>query len=80
MLSTAALIGLAFVQTACAQKPPAADTSKYVYIVTHIDVTPNFSEAANKAIQKYAAIAARRRSRQRRGHRPGRACESLHDH
>jgi quinol monooxygenase YgiN len=59
MLSSAALIGLVFLQTACAQKtpnqPPAADTSKYVYIVTHIDVTPNFSDAANKAIQKYAA-------------------------
>jgi quinol monooxygenase YgiN len=55
----AALIGLAFIQSACAQKtsnqPQGADPSKYVYIVTHIDVTPNFSDGANKAIQKYAA-------------------------
>jgi quinol monooxygenase YgiN len=50
----AALIGLAFIQTACAQKTISADTSKNVYIVTHIDVMPNFSDGANKAIQKYA--------------------------
>src|SRR5579862_3181612 len=50
----AALLGLAILQSASAQTK-AADTSKYVYIVTHIDVTPNFSDGANKAIQKYAA-------------------------
>jgi quinol monooxygenase YgiN len=54
MFPLAALIGLAFIQSACAQKTNA-DASKYVYIVTHIDVTPNFSDGANKAIQKYAA-------------------------
>jgi quinol monooxygenase YgiN len=46
----AALIGLAFIQSA-----PAQNASKNVYIVTHIDVTPNFSDGAAKAIQKYAA-------------------------
>lgn len=51
----AALLGLAFIPSAYAQKAASADTSKYVYIVTHIDVTPNFSDGANKAIQKYAA-------------------------
>src|ERR1700733_15968137 len=55
IFSMAALIGLAFIQSACAQKTTSADTSKNVYIVTHIDVTPNFSDGANKAIQKYAA-------------------------
>jgi quinol monooxygenase YgiN len=55
MFSMAALLGLAFIQSACAQKASSADASKNVYIVTHIDVTPNFSDGANKAIQKYAA-------------------------
>ncbi len=55
MFPMAALIGLAFMQSACAQKANSADASKNVYIVTHIDVTPNFSDGANKAIQKYAA-------------------------
>ncbi len=31
------------------------DVSKDLFIVTHIDVTPNFSDRANAAIQKYAA-------------------------
>jgi quinol monooxygenase YgiN len=51
----AALLGLAFMQSACAQKTTGADTSKNVYIVTHIDVMPNYSDGAGKAIQKYAA-------------------------
>ena len=59
IFSIAALIGLAFIQCACAQKasnqPQSADASKNVYIVTHIDVMPNFSAGANQAIQKYAA-------------------------
>jgi quinol monooxygenase YgiN len=55
MFFTLALIGLAFIQSACAQKTISADASKNVYIVTHIDVMPNFSDGANKAIQKYAA-------------------------
>jgi quinol monooxygenase YgiN len=55
MFPMAALIGLAFIQTACAQKATSADASKNVYIVTHIDVMPKFSDDAAKAIQKYAA-------------------------
>jgi quinol monooxygenase YgiN len=59
MLSMAALIGLAFLESACTQKasnpPQSGEASKSVYIVTHIDVMPNFSDGANKAIQKYAA-------------------------
>ncbi len=55
----AALTALAFLQSACAQKastqPPSTDASQNVFIVTHIDVMPNFSDDANKAIQKYAA-------------------------
>src|SRR5580704_10658791 len=54
IFSMAALVGLALIQSACAQKTTSADTSKNVYIVTHIDVTPNFSDGASKAIQKYA--------------------------
>ena len=34
---------------------PVPDRSKYVFIVTHIDVMPNFADGANQAIQKYAA-------------------------
>jgi quinol monooxygenase YgiN len=49
LFSIAALIGLAFIPSVSAQ------TSKNVYIVTHIDVMPNFSDGAGKAIQKYAA-------------------------
>jgi quinol monooxygenase YgiN len=49
------LAGLGLVQTACAQKAARADVSKNVVIVTHIDVMPAYSDAANKAIQKYAA-------------------------
>lgn len=54
------LAGLGLLQTACeSQKTAQAaagrpDVSKNVYIVTHIDVMPNFSDGANKAIQKYA--------------------------
>jgi quinol monooxygenase YgiN len=55
MFPMAALIGLAFIQSACAQKATSADASKNVYIVTHIDVMPKFSDDAAKAIQKYAA-------------------------
>jgi quinol monooxygenase YgiN len=55
IFSMAALIGLALIQSACAQKTTSADASKNVYIVTHIDVMPNFSDGAGKAIQKYAA-------------------------
>jgi quinol monooxygenase YgiN len=59
MFPMAALIGLACIQSACAQKAsnqtPSADASKNVYIVTHIDVMPKFSDDAGKAIQKYAA-------------------------
>lgn len=50
-----AVAGLGLVQSACGQKAAHADPSKYVYIVTHIDVTPNFAAGANQAIQKYAA-------------------------
>jgi quinol monooxygenase YgiN len=45
----------------CSQKaaaPAAAskwDASQKAYIVTHIDVMPNFADGANQAIQKYAA-------------------------
>jgi quinol monooxygenase YgiN len=49
------LAGLGLVQSACAQKAARADVSKNVVIVTHIDVMPTYSDAANKAIQKYAA-------------------------
>ena len=49
-----AVASLALLPNAVAQKPAPAAT-KNVYIVTHIDVTPNFSDGANKAIQKYAA-------------------------
>jgi quinol monooxygenase YgiN len=59
LFSTAALIGLAFIQSACAQKASTqaqgTDASKNVVIVTHIDVIPTFSDGAKKAIQKYAA-------------------------
>ena len=60
MFPMAALIGLAFLQGACAQnaatqKTGTADSGKNVYIMTHIDVMPNFSDDANQAIQKYAA-------------------------
>jgi quinol monooxygenase YgiN len=45
--------------SACSPKPANAvsssDASKNVFIVTHIDVMPNFSGGANQAIQKYAA-------------------------
>src|ERR1700733_5052657 len=61
----AALLGLALIQCSCAQKTTSADASKTdasrsdasknVYIVTHIDVIPTFSDGAGKAIQKYAA-------------------------
>src|SRR5580658_1949237 len=54
MFPMAVLVGLAFLQSACAQKT-SADASKNVYIVTHIDVMPKFSDDAGKAIQKYAA-------------------------
>ncbi len=49
------LASLGLVQCACAQKAARADVSKNVVIVTHIDVMPTYSDAANKAIQKYAA-------------------------
>jgi quinol monooxygenase YgiN len=57
---TLALLGLALVQCACGEKTTSADGSKIdaaknVYIVTHIDVMPAFSDGAGKAIQKYAA-------------------------
>jgi quinol monooxygenase YgiN len=61
MFFVVALMGLAFIESACSQKTTSADTSKNVdssksvYIVTHIDVMPNFSDGANKAIQQYAA-------------------------
>lgn len=45
------LAGLAVLAARAQSRPDA----KSVYIVTHIDVTPNFSAAANQAIQKYAA-------------------------
>jgi quinol monooxygenase YgiN len=50
--------------SACSPKPANAvsstdpskvDASKNVFIVTHIDVMPTYSDSANKAIQKYAA-------------------------
>ncbi len=54
------LASLGLLLSACgSQKPVQAaagrpDVAKNVYIVTHIDVMPNFSDGANKAIQKYA--------------------------
>ena len=57
VLSTAlsfTLAALALLPSAAAQKLTSA-AAKNVYIVTHIDVMPNFSDGANKAIQKYAA-------------------------
>jgi quinol monooxygenase YgiN len=56
-----AVAALAIVQSGCsAQKAaspaaPSGDPAKNVYVVTHIDVTPNFSDGAKRAIQKYAA-------------------------
>ena len=43
--------------TGCAQAPQSStpDMSKDVFIVTHIDVMPNFANGANQAIQKYVA-------------------------
>src|SRR5580704_19741246 len=55
-----AAAGLTLAMSGCdSQKAAQAaaarpDVAKNVYIVTHIDVTPNFSDGANKAIQKYA--------------------------
>lgn len=50
---------LLLVESGCssgAQAPPSpAELSKDVFIVTHIDVMPNFSDQANAAIQQYAA-------------------------
>ena len=48
------IAGLTLMPSARAQKASSAGASN-VYIVTHIDVMPNFSDGANKAIQKYAA-------------------------
>lgn len=49
----------ALVMAACAQKAanPTSTTTPTgsVYVVTHIDVTPNFAAATSKAIQQYAA-------------------------
>ena len=53
-ITALALMPNARAQNAAAKGKPA-DSSKNVYIVTHIDVMPNFSDGANKAIQKYAA-------------------------
>ncbi len=56
---TCGLVALAIFESACAPAPqtPASrpDLSKNVFIVTHIDVMPDFAEGANQAIQKYAA-------------------------
>lgn len=53
------LAGIIILQSACAQKAasPTATTTPTgsVYVVTHIDVTPNFAAATSKAIQQYAA-------------------------
>lgn len=52
--------GIVIFQSACAEKAaaPAPSASPApsgnVYVVTHIDVMPTFSDGANKAIQKYA--------------------------
>lgn len=53
------LAALVILESACAPKAAApaaaANLTGNVYVVTHIDVTPNFSAAAGKAIQQYAA-------------------------
>jgi len=54
------LASLGLLLSACGSQKTAQaaagrpDVAKNVYIVTHIDVMPNFSDGANKAIQKYA--------------------------
>ena len=48
--------GAALFSAACNQRTETMpDVSKDVFIVTHIDVMPNWADAANAAIQKYAA-------------------------
>lgn len=50
---------LILLESGCASSATAtaspAELSKDVFIVTHIDVMPNFSDSANAAIRQYAA-------------------------
>lgn len=47
------LTGSAIVWKAAAQEP--ARSSKSVYVVTHVDVTPNYTAGATKALREFAA-------------------------
>jgi quinol monooxygenase YgiN len=51
----AGMVTLSACSPKAANAVPSSDASKNVFIVTHIDVMPNFSASANQAIQKYAA-------------------------
>ncbi len=51
----AALVVLLGVCSPIAAQGQSRLDAKSVYIVTHIDVTPNFADGAKQAIQKYAA-------------------------
>ena len=52
-LTALILTGSAIVWNATAQEP--ARSSKSVYVVTHVDVTPNYTADATKALHEFAA-------------------------